>query len=107
MKNNNKKFSTTFPEDGLKSIRENAKRSNLKINRYLIALDQNHKFRVEPNILTDEFVSQLLRVGRNLNQITHKINAGQLTEVNFERLLKAVCKLHLDINEARKGDSSE
>lgn len=73
-------FRLTSEERALFDTRR--KLSGLKMHEFLVELLKKKKFVVKPG--GDIVVVQLKRIGNNLNQIAHKVNAGQIKDCRAE-----------------------
>lgn len=56
--------------------------SGMTMHEFLMSCLQNKKIVVKPG--ADMLIVQIKRIGNNLNQITRRINAGQLTDCRAE-----------------------
>lgn len=91
----------------LKDLKQRAIQSNMTANRYLTMLFQAHKQQT-PVLSTKEIEAlyqsnaQLLRIGRNLNQIAKALNSGSQTSISTN-LLKDI-KDELDTHIEKVAD---
>ena len=56
--------------------------SGMKMHEFLMSCLRKKKIVVKPG--ADMLIVQIKRIGNNLNQIAHRINAGQLTDCRAE-----------------------
>ncbi len=62
-------------------IEKKAKRANMNLTEYIIAVSNKSKINVSED--TKPLLVELKRIGNNINQIAMKINSGALSSYNF------------------------
>lgn len=70
-----------------------AKKSKLNISDYIVKSSKNTKIIVEAD--KSEYITELRRIGNNINQITRKVNQGILKETNLLEVKQELNKLWL------------
>ncbi len=105
--NQGQRIEVRLQSPDLKELKERARQSNMTANRYLAMLFQAHTQKA-PVLSTKEIEAlyqsnaQLLRIGRNLNQIAKALNAGSQTAIST-RLLNNI-KDELDTHTEQVAD---
>ena len=85
MRKRNKVIPIRFSDHELSVIDANAKRANLSRTEYLVSAGMD-----KPIVILDDLkpmLAELRRIGNNVNQLTRKVNSGEiyvvgLTEIN-------------------------
>ena len=70
-----------------------AMKSKLSMSEYMIRSSINAKIIVEAD--KSEYITELRRIGNNINQITRKVNQGILKETNLLEVKQELNKLWL------------
>ena len=70
-----------------------AKKSKLNISDYIVKSSVNAKIIVEAD--KSEYITELRRIGNNINQITRKVNQGIVKETNLLEVKQELNKLWL------------
>ena len=70
-----------------------AKKSKLNISDYIVKSSINAKIIVEAD--KSEYITELRRIGNNINQITRKVNQGIVKETNLLEVKQELNKLWL------------
>ena len=77
------------------------KRGKLDRTNYLITCALNKKITVLEDL--KPLLSELKRIGNNLNQLTWRVNEGTLTAINLEETKKEIAKIFELLNNKMKG----
>ena len=70
-----------------------AMKSKLSMSEYMIRSSINAKIIVEAD--KSEYITELRRIGNNINQITRKVNQGIVKEINLLEVKQELNKLWL------------
>ena len=103
MRKRNKVVPIRFSEQELGAIDANAKRANMSRTEFLVSAGVD-----KPIVILDDLkpmLTELRRIGNNINQLTRKVNSGELCCVNlseFNVQLGAVaaglCAIQKEVN---------
>ena len=74
-----------------KKIEELAKKSKLNMSEYIIKSSLNANIIVEAD--KSEYISELRRIGNNINQITRNVNQGLVKEISLKEVKQELNKL--------------
>ena len=88
-------------EKELQEIDKRAEKAKLDRTNYLITCALNKKITVLEDL--KPLLSELKRIGNNLNQLTWRVNEGTLTAVNLEETKRELAKIFELLNEKMKG----
>ena len=66
-------------------IEKKAKRANMNLTEYIIAVSNKSKIKVAED--TTPLLMELKRMGNNINQIAMKINSGAVSSYNFTEVI--------------------
>ena len=73
-------------------IEKKAKRANMNLTEYIIAVSNKSKINVAED--TEPLLVELKRIGNNINQIAMKINSGALSSYNFTEVINMQRKIY-------------
>ena len=73
-------------------IEKKAKRANMNLTEYIIAVSNKSKINVTED--TKPLLVELKRIGNNINQIAMKINSGALSSYNFTEVINMQRKIY-------------
>ena len=74
-----------------KEIEKKAQKCKMNFSEYMIASSLNTNIIVEKD--NSEYITELRRIGNNINQLTKKVNQGILSEVNLSEVKKELNKI--------------
>lgn len=95
MKENRKRDKTLtvrLTESEKALIEKKAKRANMNLTEYIIAVSNKSKINVAED--TKPLLVELKRIGNNINQIAMKINSGALSSYNFTEVINMQRKIY-------------
>lgn len=72
-------------------IRQKAEKAKMNLSEYMIASSLNTNIIVEKD--NSEYITELRRIGNNINQLTKKVNQGIIKEVNLSEVKKELNKI--------------
>ena len=72
-------------------IRQKAEKAKMNLSEYMIASSLNTNIIVEKD--NSEYITELRRIGNNINQITKKVNQGIIKEINLNEVKKELNKI--------------
>ena len=72
-------------------IRKKAEKAKMNLSEYMIASSLNTNIIVEKD--KSEYITELRRIGNNINQITKKVNQGIIKEINLKEVKKELNKI--------------
>lgn len=70
---------------------QKAKKTKMSLSEYMITSSLNGQIIVESD--KSEYITELRRIGNNINQLTKKVNQGILSEVNLSEVKKELNKI--------------
>lgn len=70
---------------------QKAKKTKMSLSEYMITSSLNEQIIVESD--KSEYITELRRIGNNINQLTKKVNQGILSEVNLSEVKKELNKI--------------
>lgn len=73
-------------------IEKKAKRANMNLTEYIIAVSNKSKINVTED--TKPLLVELKRIGNNINQIAMKINSGAVSSYNFTEVINMQRKIY-------------
>ena len=73
-------------------IEKKAKRANMNLTEYIIAVSNKSKINVTED--TKPLLVELKRIGNNINQIAMKINSGAISSYNFTEVINMQRKIY-------------
>lgn len=68
-----------------------AKKSKLNVSEYIVKSSLNANITVEAD--KSEYITELRRIGNNINQITRNVNQGLVREINLKEVKQELNKL--------------
>lgn len=74
-----------------KKIKAKANKCKMTLSKYMIESSLNTQIIVEED--KKQFITELRRIGNNINQITKKVNQGILKEINLEEVKQELNKI--------------
>ena len=95
MKENRKRDKTLtirLTESEKALIEKKAKRANMNLTEYIIAVSNKSKIKVAED--TTPLLMELKRMGNNINQIAMKINSGAISSYNFAEVIDMQRKIY-------------
>lgn len=72
-------------------IRQKAEKAKMNLSEYMIASSLNTNIIVEKD--NSEYITELRRIGNNINQITKNVNQGIIKEINLNEVKKELNKI--------------
>ena len=84
------------------AITKKAHRSGMSITNFLVATTEQTQIYVAED--TKPLVTELKRIGNNLNQITAKINAGVFRSYNFQEVIDLQRAIYEEVRRIGRGD---
>lgn len=91
----NKTLTIRVTEKEWMAIMEQVMRSGMNMTEYLVAAALHTEIYVAED--TKPLLSELKRIGNNLNQIAMKINAGAFQSYNFREVTEALHKIYEEV----------
>ena len=83
------------------AIVRNAAKARMNVTDYIVASSQLAEIHVAED--TRPLLTELKRIGNNLNQISMKINAGAFTSYNFQELIEIQRKIYGELYRISRG----
>ena len=102
MRKRNKMLTIRLTEQEYDAIMKKALRSNMSMTDFLVAATQQTQIHVAED--TRPLVTELKRIGNNLNQITAKINAGIFRSYNFREVIDLQRSIYEEVKRIGRGD---
>ena len=102
MRKRNKTLTIRLTEKEYDAITKKAIRSGMSITDFLVATTEQTRICVAED--TKPLISELKRIGNNLNQITAKINAGIFHSYNFQEVIDLQRKIYTEVLRIGRGD---
>lgn len=102
LRKRNKTLTIRLTEKEYDAITKKAHRSGMSITNFLIASTEQTQIHVAED--TKPLVTELKRIGNNLNQITAKINAGIFHSYNFQEVINMQRKIYTEVCRIGRGD---
>ena len=84
------------------AIMKKVLRSNMSMTDFLVAATQQTQIHVAED--TRPLVTELKRIGNNLNQITAKINTGVFRSYNFQEVIDLQRAIYEEVRRIGRGD---
>ena len=84
------------------AITKKAHRSGMSITNFLVATTEQTQIYVAED--TKPLVTELKRIGNNLNQITARINAGIFHSYNFQEVIDLQRAIYAEVLRIGRGD---
>ena len=102
MRKRNKTLTIRLTEKEYDAITKKAHRSGMSITNFLVATTEQTQIYVAED--TKPLVTELKRIGNNLNQITAKINAGIFHSYNFQEVIDLQRAIYAEVLRIGRGD---
>ena len=102
MRKRNKTLTIRLTEKEHEAITKKARRSGMSITDFLVAATEQMEIYVAED--TKPLVTELKRIGNNLNQITAKINAGIFHSYNFQEVINMQRNIYAEVCRIGRGD---
>ena len=102
MRKRNKTLTIRLTEKEYDAITKKAHRSGMSITNFLVATTEQTQIYVAED--TKPLVTELKRIGNNLNQITAKINAGIFRSYNFQEFIDLQRRIYAEVCRIGRGD---
>ena len=102
MRKRNKTLTIRLTEKEYDAITKKAHRSGMSITNFLVATTEQTQIYVAED--TKPLVTELKRIGNNLNQITTKINAGVFHSYNFQEVITLQRAIYEEVRRIGRGD---
>lgn len=83
------------------AIVRNAARARMSLTEYIVAASLLTEIHVAED--TRPLITELKRIGNNLNQITAKINAGAFTSFNFREVVEMQKAIYEELYRINRG----
>jgi hypothetical protein len=102
LRKRNKTLTIRLTEKEYDAITKKAHRSGMSITNFLVATTEQTQIYVAED--TKPLISELKRIGNNLNQITAKINAGIFHSYNFQEVIDLQRAIYAEVLSIGRGD---
>jgi hypothetical protein len=102
LRKRNKTLTIRLTEKEYDAITKKAHRSGMSITNFLVATTEQTQIYVAED--TKPLVTELKRIGNNLNQITAKINAGVFRSYNFQEVIDLQRAIYEEVRRIGRGD---
>lgn len=102
MRKRNKTLTIRLTEKEYDAITKKAHRSGMSITNFLVATTEQTQIYVAED--TKPLVTELKRIGNNLNQITARINAGIFHSYNFQEVIDLQRAIYAEVLRIGRGD---
>ena len=102
MRKRNKTLTIRLTEKEHDTITKKAFRSGMSMTDFLVTAAQQAQIHVAED--TKPLVTELKRIGNNLNQITAKINAGVFHSYNFQEVIDLQRAIYAEVRRIGRGD---
>ena len=102
MRKRNKTLTIRLTEKEHETIMKKVIRSGMSITDFLVTAAQQTQIHVAED--TKPLVTELKRIGNNLNQITAKINAGVFRSYNFQEVVDLQRSIYEEVRRIGRGD---
>ena len=102
MRKRNKTLTIRLTEKEYETITKKAVQSGMSITDFLVAATEQTLIYVAED--TKPLVTELKRIGNNMNQITAKINAGIFRSYNFQEIIDLQRKIYAEVCRIGRGD---
>ena len=104
MRKRNKTLTIRLTEQEYETIIKKVLRSGMSMTDFLVTAAQQTQIHVAED--TKPLVTELKRIGNNLNQITAKINAGIFHSYNFQEIIDMQRKIYTEVCWIGRGDET-
>ena len=102
MRKRNKTLTIRLTEKEYETIMKKVIRSGMSMTDFLVTATQQTQIHVAED--TKPLVTELKRIGNNLNQITAKINAGIFRSYNFQEVVALQRAIYTEVWRIGRGD---
>ena len=102
LRKRNKTLTIRLTEQEYDTILRKTLRSGMSMTDFLIASTEQTQIHVAED--TKPLVTELKRIGNNLNQITAKINAGVFRSYNFQEVIDLQRAIYEEVRRIGRGD---
>jgi hypothetical protein len=102
MRKRNKTITIRVTEGEWCAIMERVLKAGMNVTDYLVTVATNTQIYVAED--TKPLITELKRIGNNLNQITAKINAGAFRSYNFEEVIAMQRAIYEEVRRIGRGD---
>lgn len=102
MRKRNKTLTIRLTEQEYEAVMKKAHRSGMSMTDFLVTSAQQTQIHVAED--TKPLVTELKRIGNNLNQITAKINAGVFHSYNFQEVIDLQRAIYAEVRRIGRGD---
>lgn len=102
MRKRNKTITIRVSEEEWYSIMKQVLKAGMNVTDYLVTAATNTQIYVAED--TKPLITELKRIGNNLNQITTKINAGAFRSYNFDEVIKMQRAIYEEVRRIGRGD---
>ena len=102
MRKRDKTLTIRLTEKEYETIMKKVIRSGMSVTDFLVTATQQTQIHVAED--TKPLVTELKRIGNNLNQITAKINAGIFRSYNFQEIIELQRNIYAEVLRIGRGD---
>lgn len=102
MRKRNKTITIRVSEDEWSAIMERVLKAGMNVTDYLVTAATNTQIYVAED--TKPLITELKRIGNNLNQITAKINVGAFHSYNFQEVIELQRAIYKEVYRIGRGD---
>lgn len=102
MRKRNKTLTIRLTEQEYDAVMKRVLRSGMSMTDFLVTAAQRTQIYVAED--TRPLVTELKRIGNNLNQITAKINAGIFHSYNFQEVIDLQRSIYEEVRRIGRGD---
>ena len=102
MRKRDKTLTIRLTEKEYETIMKKVIRSGMSVTDFLVTATQQTQIHVAED--TKPLVTELKRIGNNLNQITAKINAGIFRSYNFQEVIDLQRAIYEEVHRIGRGD---
>ena len=102
MRKRNKTLTIRLTEQEYEAVMKKVLRSGMSLTDFLVTAAQQTQIHVAED--TKPLVTELKRIGNNLNQIAAKINAGVFRSYNFQAVIDLQRAIYAEVRRIGRGD---
>ncbi len=102
MRKRNKTLTIRLTQREYDAVMEKVLHAGMNMTEYLLASALNAEIHVAED--TRPLVTELKRIGNNLNQITAKINTGVFHSYNFQEVIDLQRSIYEEVRRIGRGD---
>ena len=102
LRKRNKTLTIRLTEQEYDAVMKKALRSGMSMTDFLVTAAQQTKIHIAED--TRPLVTELKRIGNNLNQITSKVNAGAFRSYNFQEVIDLQRAIYEEVRRIGRGD---